>query len=871
MKVEVSDEKVWHARRRAATGVVPLAALVMGVVLSIVGFRLINDLVRHEEQSSFRVLAAQQASALQRQLERNIETVHALGGLFDASETVSRKEFAIFARQLLSRTTGVQALSWNPRISREQLIDIKRLARQEGIEGYEFFQQNAERQRQPLSERSEYVPILYTEPFDRNIRAVGYDAGSDPTRRAALDKARDLGEAVSSAPLSLVQGENSELAFLVFRPAYLNGEVPKTLGERRRNIKGYTVGVYRVADILRAALGQDGPAHTHIKIFDGSGEERSSRLIYDSDMSPEADVTPSGDVTHSGFVHKAQMTLPGRNWAIVIRPADAFSSSINSSIAGIFLAAGAIVTLLVYGFLVSGRMRNQMIERQVVGRTRELAAEVAERKSVEAALQERERTYAKLSEMAPVGILVFKNRIVDQANRAAVNLLGADSPDDLIGHRRQEFLRPDDRDEATRRWKSVHDGHALESWEVDTVRLDGVAFSSVVRTESVLIDGQIYTIVVIEDVSLEKNAAFALRESEEKYRSLIEFFPQGVLLTDQGMITQINPAGLKLYGAQREDEVIGRDWMSFVAPEHRKRMFERRHILAEGSSVEPVELEMLKIDGSVFWARSQAMPVQVSGETIYMTVFADITDRKRAEQEIQRANSELLRSNEELAQFAYVASHDLKEPLRMVSSYCGLLEARYSDKLDEAGKKFIFYATDGAKRMQTLIDDLLLYSRVGRGGETEEPVDLKPVVAEVVEMMSESIRETGATITVDPLPVVSGFRSELVRLFQNLIGNAIKFRSEDAPEISIRRRDTEKGVIIEVADNGIGIPPEHREKVFGVFQRLHNRDKYEGTGIGLAVCEKIVEQMGGQIGIEENVTGGSVFVITIPGENLSAL
>ena len=276
------------------------------------------------------------------------------------------------------------------------------------------------------------------------------------------------------------------------------------------------------------------------------------------------------------------------------------------------------------------------------------------------------------------------------------------------------------------------------------------------------------------------------------------------------------------------------------------------------------------MDGSVFWGRSQAMPVQVSEETIYMTVFADITDRKLAEEEIRRANSELLRSNEELAQFAYVASHDLKEPLRMVSSYCGLLDARYSDKLDEAGKKFIYYAADGARRMQTLIDDLLLYSRVGRGGEIEKPVDLNPVVADVIAIMSEAVSETGATITTDSLPTVIGFRGELVRLFQNLVGNAIKFKSDIAPEITIGCVTTDDGAAIRVADNGIGIPPEHREKVFGVFQRLHNRDKYEGTGIGLAVCEKIVEQMRGQITIEENEPGGSVFIVTIPAERLSA-
>ena len=292
--------------------------------------------------------------------------------------------------------------------------------------------------------------------------------------------------------------------------------------------------------------------------------------------------------------------------------------------------------------------------------------------------------------------------------------------------------------------------------------------------------------------------------------------------------------------------------------------------MAEGSSVEPIELEMLRVDGTAFWARSQAMPVSVSGRTFFMTVFADITDRKLAEQEIERANSELVRSNEELVQFAYVASHDLKEPLRMVSSYCDLIADRHTDKLDEAGQKFIYYATDGARRMQTLIDDLLLYSRVGRGGETEEPVDLKLVVAEVLEIMSESIRQSGATVSVSGLPVVIGYRSELARLFQNLIGNAIKFRLDAPPKIQISGGEEDGWIRISIADNGIGIAPEYRGKIFGVFQRLHGRDKYEGTGIGLAICEKIVEQMGGNIRVESGDEGGSVFIFTIPGERLSA-
>ena len=630
------------------------------------------------------------------------------------------------------------------------------------------------------------------------------------------------------------------------------------------------MGVYKIRDILTAALGETPQTQTHLTVYDGAGDSRSLKPIYDTGGVQEGRVQDGRALEAGALTHTAQLVLPMRTWTVIIRSTGVIFSPLQHGAAWLFLGAGVLVSLLVYGFVVSSRMRNQVIEREVESRTQELAAEIVERKAVEVALQRSERTYAKLVEMTPVGILIFRDRKMDQANLAAVGLLGATSSEDLIGRSRLEFLRRADRDEATRRWQNVMAGHTLKSWEVETVRLDGGSFPSVVRTERVDIDGHIYTIVVIEDVSLAKQAELAIHESEEKYRSLIEFFPQGVLLSEHGIVTQINSTGLHLYGAQNDDEILGRDWMSLVEESHREQMLGRRRTMAEGDSVEPIELEMLRLDGTSFWARSQAMPIRVSGKAFFMTVFADITDRKLAEQEIERANSELVRSSEELVQFAYVASHDLKEPLRMVSSYCDLIAARYTDKLDDSGKKFIHYATDGARRMQTLIDDLLLYSRVGRGGETEEPVDLKLVVAEVLEIMSEPIRHSAATVSVSGLPIVVGFRSELVRLFQNLIGNAIKFRLDAPPKIQISGVAEDGWITISVTDNGIGIAPEYREKIFGVFQRLHGRDKYEGTGIGLAICEKIVEQMGGEIRVESGDEGGSVFIFTIPGERLSA-
>lgn len=233
------------------------------------------------------------------------------------------------------------------------------------------------------------------------------------------------------------------------------------------------------------------------------------------------------------------------------------------------------------------------------------------------------------------------------------------------------------------------------------------------------------------------------------------------------------------------------------------------------------------------------------------------------EERVAERTQELARSNEELAQFAYVASHDLQEPLRMVTSYTQLLARRYRDKLDSDANEFIDYAVDGATRMQGLINALLDYSRVGSQGKEFEPVDCEVIFKEVTTNLKVAIEEIKAVVTHDPLPVVLADRSQLSRLLQNLIGNAIKYRGERTPEVHVNAQCKNGEVLFCVRDNGIGIAPEHLERVFVIFQRLHTREEYSGTGIGLAVCRKIVERHGGNIWVESKVDEGSSFYFTI--------
>ena len=252
---------------------------------------------------------------------------------------------------------------------------------------------------------------------------------------------------------------------------------------------------------------------------------------------------------------------------------------------------------------------------------------------------------------------------------------------------------------------------------------------------------------------------------------------------------------------------------------------------------------------------------QIAGSIANAQLYTAVAE---AEKQLEQRAEELARSNSELEMFAYVASHDLQEPLRMVSSYVQLLANRYQDRLDDDANDFIHYAVDGAERMEALINDLLAYSRVGTQTEPFESTDCSAVVEEVVANLRVAIGECGAAVTRDEMPTLMADHGQLVQVFQNLIGNALKFRGDRSPEVHVGARRAKDEWEFWVADNGIGITPKHYERIFAIFQRLHSRSEYDGTGVGLAICKKIVERHGGRMWVESQVGEGSSFHLTIP-------
>ena len=365
---------------------------------------------------------------------------------------------------------------------------------------------------------------------------------------------------------------------------------------------------------------------------------------------------------------------------------------------------------------------------------------------------------------------------------------------------------------------------------------------------------------VIQDVTERKRTEQDLLASEMRCRSYVESAPYGVFITDEkGRYLEANAEACLVTGYS-EAELLTMSIPDLLPPESLAEGAEHfGRVMASGES--RGELKLLTKSGEARWWSVAAVKLS---DTRVMGFTNDITEQKRAEEKLKVTLADLERSNQELEQFAYVASHDLQEPLRMVSSYTQLLARRYQGKLGADADEFIAYAVDGASRMQGLITDLLAYSRVGTRTKGFELTDCQAVLDLALANLRAAIDTSGAVVTHELLPTVMADRLQLVQLFQNLVGNAIKFHVEEPPRIHVSAEKKAGEWEFLVRDNGIGIDPQYAERIFVIFQRLHTREEYSGgTGIGLAICKKIVERRGGRIWVESQLGKGSTFHFTI--------
>jgi PAS domain S-box-containing protein len=509
----------------------------------------------------------------------------------------------------------------------------------------------------------------------------------------------------------------------------------------------------------------------------------------------------------------------------------------------------------------------------------ELEMQNEELQKIQVDLDNARARYFDLYDLAPVGYwTISENGRILETNLTAATLLGKNRLE-MIDQLITKFILVKDQDIYYMFRKQLFETGEAQTCELRMLRNDGTSFWAnlaatvahdiFTETDKNAVSERVFR-VVVNDISGRKRVEDEFAVSEMRYRRLFETAQDGILMLDAetGKIMNVNPFLIKMLGYSREQFIEKAIWEIGLF----KDIAANRENFLELQKKEYIRYEDLPLetaDGGLINVEFISNVYSVNNYRVIQCNIRDITDRKRMEDIAKKLEIDLNRSNKDLEQFAYVASHDLQEPLRAVAGFVGMLRKEFGSSLDIRAHEYIDMAIEGAERMRRLIQDLLSFSRVGIKGGALPSIDMKVVFDTIVKNLSVAIGESGAIVTSGTLPVINADLTQMTQLLQNIIANAIKFKGKESPEISVKAVKENGSWIFSINDNGIGIEPQYYERIFLIFQKLHSRIEYEGTGIGLALCKKIVERHEGSIRVESITGKGSTFYFTIPdrGEN----
>jgi PAS domain S-box-containing protein len=499
-----------------------------------------------------------------------------------------------------------------------------------------------------------------------------------------------------------------------------------------------------------------------------------------------------------------------------------------------------------------------------------VARDITKQKKAEEALKASEANYRKIFNSVQEGIIIYDieaRRIID-ANSAATEVLNY-TQDELKSMGLELFdsgERPYTKGEALRRMmQAIEDSPQRFEWKCRSK--SGEVIWIDVCLQRAILGGRNVMLGVNQNITERKQTEAVLKASEANYRTIFNSVNECIFIHDleTGRILGVNQPTLEMLGYTTEEMKglsIG-DISLGISPYTQEDA--RRWVAKAGmEGPQRFEWKLRNKSGRVFWAEVNLKRAVFDGKDVVLAVVHDITERKEAEEALAKYADELADSNADLQQFAYAASHDLQEPLRAVASYAQLLERRYKGKLDPEADEFITFMTDGANRMREMISSLLEFSRVGTHGKSFQPVDVELVLQQALMNLMVAIDESRAKITHDPLPMMRADANQLTQLFQNLIGNAIKFRADEPPKIHVSAKRADGFWTFSVSDNGIGFAHENIGRLFQVFARLDNGRSRPGTGMGLAICKRIAERHNGYIWAESEPGKGSTFLFKIP-------
>jgi PAS domain S-box-containing protein len=479
-------------------------------------------------------------------------------------------------------------------------------------------------------------------------------------------------------------------------------------------------------------------------------------------------------------------------------------------------------------------------------------------------IKKSEEKFSKVFHSNPGGMsLADVNGKCIDVNESFTKLTGYNK-DELIGHSFAE-LNILNTEKRLQLLKEIDERGSFQ-YEMEMQTKSGEKRIVIINSEIIEINNELNYLSFHYDITERKKAEIALKKSEERFRTLADNIPNLAWMADaSGWIFWYNKQWYDYTGTTL-DEMQGWGWQKVHHPDYVDSVTEEWSTkLLEGEPYDNI-FPLKGKDGDYRWFLTRITPIRDEYGKVqrWFGTNTDVTERKDIEDNLQTTMDELKQSNKELEQFAYITSHDLREPLRMITSFLQLLERRYNDQLDQDANEFIRFAVNGAKRLDTMTNDLLKYSQISNKNREAIPVNFEHVLEHALENLKVQIEENNAIITHDSLPTIVGDEELKVQLFQNIIGNAIKYRSQETPKIHISAVKEKNQYLFSIKDNGIGMSHKHLEKIFTIFQRLHTNEEYEGTGIGLAIAQKIVHQQGGQIWAESEPGKGTTFYFTIP-------
>ncbi len=696
---------------RKRTNFIIYITAVLGVILTFVAYLLINENEKEHLKFEFEKEVEPIISSIQYSLEEVIADVDQIVRFFESSTEVTRAQFKYFTERLIARKTSILALEWIPLVKHSEKELYETSAQKDGVDGFRF-KEVVNGKRVSVSKRQTYFPVYYFEPYKENESAAGFDLGSNSTRLKALNRSRDSGLPVAIARIHLIQENEKKYNFMVLAPVYIKGKPIKTLSERRRNLRGFAVGIFRVDNLVTTVLGQHGEEKLVIQLLDLSASE-DQRILYKNYFS------------NSPVIYSINKTFifAGRRLSIKCSVTERDFNSYYSLFRTSHLAIGIGIIITVLVLLLLYKIFNKM----------------------------ESETKKKMSE-------VYEQQRAIMASMPALAYMKDSSLKYIVANE---------------------------------------AFYKSLKTDSKEIAG----------------------------KSDFDFFPE-----------------VEANDFSEEDQIIIKSGKPLLNHEEYQTNAsgDRRFVLTTKISIR----------------NSSGDIVGLVGTTL------DISDRKKAEDDLLKKSIELEYSNKELESFAYVASHDLKAPLRAIDNLASWISDDLEDLMEDETKEHITLLRSRVERMDNLLNSLLAYSRVGRADAEISAVDINALIEEIVSMTNPP---EGVSInTTMTMPTLNTFKAPLQQVFMNLIGNAVKHRNEQDINIEIFCEYNDGFYKFTVKDDGPGIPVEHQAKAFELFQTLRPRDEVEGSGMGLAIVKKTVENNGGIITIDSGEGPGVSFSFTWP-------